>query len=135
MSSPHPTPLDFQIRVNDWLHACFGQTIAKDVVERNHRFLEEALELAQACGCTQHEAHQLVDYVYGRPVGKKYEEVGGVMITLTALCLAQNLDMFAAGETELVRIWEKIEQVRQKQANKPRHSPLPGAHDMLNNDG
>ena len=55
--------LTFQERVEPWLLQCFGETIAADVVERNHRFLEEALELVQACGATQSEAHQLVDYV------------------------------------------------------------------------
>ena len=39
-----------------------------------HRFLEEALELVQACGATASEAHQLVDYVYGRPVGEPAQE-------------------------------------------------------------
>lgn len=104
---------------------CFGHAIASDTKERNHRFLEEALELVQACACTQSEAHQLVDYVYGRAVGEKYQEVGGVMVTLAALCLAQQLDMHDCGEVELARIWTKVEQIRAKQAGKPKHSPLP----------
>lgn len=117
--------LSFQQRVEPWMMECFGAMISGDKEERNHRFLEEALELVQACGCTQNEAHQLVDYVYGRSVGDKEQEVGGVMVTLAALCLAQNLDMHAAGETELKRIWTKVEQIRAKQAAKPKHSPLP----------
>lgn len=103
---------------------CFGSMIAGDKEERNHRFLEEALELVQSCDCTRQEAHQLVDYVYGRPVGEKTQEVGGVMVTLAALCLAQELNMHEAGETELNRIWTKVEQIRAKQATKPKHSPL-----------
>jgi len=117
--------LTFQERVEPWLLQCFGETIAADVVERNHRFLEEALELVQACGATQSEAHQLVDYVYGRPVGEKSQEVGGVMVTLAALCLAQTLDMHQDGETELTRIWTKVEAIRAKQAAKPKYGPLP----------
>ena len=117
----------FQKRVQPWLLACFGEMIAGDREERNHRFIEEALELVQACGCTASEAHQLVDYVFARPVGEKAQEVGGVMVTLAALCLAQGLDMAAAGETELARIWTKVEQIRAKQAAKPKHSPLPVA--------
>ena len=105
--------------------ACFGPEIASDKTERNHRFLEEALELVQATGCTQSEAHQLVDYVFGRPTGEPSQEVGGVMVTLAALCLAQQMDMHTSGETELARIWTKVEQIRAKQAAKPRHSPLP----------
>lgn len=112
-------PAPFEARVQLWMLECFGVEIAADAQERNHRFLEEALELVQACGATQSEAHQLVDYVYGRPVGDKHQEVGGVMVTLAALCLAQDLDMHAAGEVELARIWTKVEQIRAKQAAKP----------------
>lgn len=115
----------FQDRVQPWLMACFGEMIAGDREERNHRFLEEALELVQACGCTASEAHQLVAYVYGRPTGEPFQEVGGVMVTLAALCLANGLDMHDNGETELDRIWTKVEAIRAKQAAKPKHSPLP----------
>ena len=48
-------------------------------------------------------------------------------LTLAALCLAQGLDMHAAAETELARIWTKVEQIRAKQAAKPKHSPLPAS--------
>lgn len=119
----------FQQRVQPWLMTCFGEMIAGDREERNHRFLEEALELVQSCGCTASEAHQLVDYVYGRPVGEPAQEVGGVMVTLAALCLANGLDMHSDGETELARIWTKVEAIRAKQAAKPKHSPLP-AHPL-----
>lgn len=115
----------FQRKVQPWLMECFGEMIAGDREERNHRFLEEALELVQACGCTVSEAHQLVDYVYGRPVGELHQEVGGVMVTLAALCLANDADMHAAGWVELDRIWGKVEAIRVKQAGKPKHSPLP----------
>lgn len=120
----------FQQRVLPWLHACFGAAIASDKNERNHRFLEESLELVQACGCTHSEAHQLVDYVFGRPVGETQQEVGGVMVTLAALCLAKQVDMHACGETELARIWTKVEAIRAKQAAKPKHSPLPVAQQV-----
>ncbi len=114
-----------QARVEPWLQACFGPLIAGDTEERNHRFLEEALELVQACGCTQSAAHELVDYVFLRPVGEKRQEVGGAMLTLAALCLAQGLDMQACGDEELARVWTKIDQIRAKQAAKPKYSPLP----------
>ena len=115
----------FQDRVAPWMAACFGEVISADRVERNHRFLEESLELVQACGLTVGEAHLLVDYVFKRPVGEKPQEVGGVMVTLAALCLAQNLNMHSCGETELARIWAKIEQIRAKQDTKPKNFPLP----------
>jgi NTP pyrophosphatase (non-canonical NTP hydrolase) len=119
----------YQARVDRWLLACFGETIARDRTERNHRFLEEALELVQSGGCTASEAHQLVDYVYGRTVGEMGQEVGGVMNTLAALCLAYGLDMDAEAERELARVWTKIEKIRAKQAAKPKHGPLPGPSD------
>jgi hypothetical protein len=122
----------FQQRVSFWMDRCFGSVEAlapdaTDPTERNHRFLEEALELVQSCGCTAVEAHQLVDYVFGRLIGEKHQEVGGVMLTLAALCTAQAIDMRQSGETELTRVWTKIEQIRAKHAAKPKHSPLPGS--------
>ena len=115
----------FQGRVAKWMSACFGPEISADRQERNHRFLEEALELVQACGATRHEALALVDYVYGRPKGEPAQEVGGVLVTLAAHCQAHGIDMGGAGETELARVWTKVEQIRAKQATKPRNSPLP----------
>lgn len=115
----------FQHRVAPWMQACFGPQIAADKVERNHRFLEEALELVQACGCSREDAHALVDYVFDRPVGYRWQEVGGVMVTLAALCLAHDLDMHRWGEIELRRIWTKVPEIRAKQAAKPKGSPLP----------
>lgn len=128
--SAAPTPPaqeSFQDRVQPWMMACFGPEISSDTIERNHRFLEESLELVQACGCTQSEAHQLVDYVYGDHIGEPKQEAGGVMVTLAALCLAHGIDMHEAGETELSRIWTMVEKIRTKQAAKPKHSPLPAS--------
>ncbi|MFK4135948.1 hypothetical protein ACI2KR_27240 [Pseudomonas luteola] len=118
--------VEFQKRVEQWLNLCFGETIAKDQDRRNQRFLEESLELVQACGCTAEDAHQLVDYVYGRPAGEKAQEVGGVLLTLAGLCSAQGLDMNDSGEKELARVWTKVDKIRIKEAAKPSSSPLPG---------
>jgi len=115
----------FQQRVKPWVIQCLGEDSANDTTERNHRFLEEALELVQSCECTASEAHQLVDYVFSRPIGEKPQEVGGVMVTLAALCLPHGLNMHDAGEDELKRIWHNMDTIRKKQATKPAHSPLP----------
>lgn len=115
----------FQQRVQDWMHECFGEKVSCDEQERNHRFLEEALELVQACGITASEAHQLVDYVFGRPKGEKSQEVGGVEVTLAALCTAHGIDKYACGTAELSRIWKIIPKIREKHSRKPRNSPLP----------
>lgn len=119
----------FQDRVQPWMMACFGAEISADRIERNHRFLEEALELVQSLGCTASEAHQLVDYTFSRAAGEPMQEVGGVMVTLAALCLAADMDMHRCGEAELARISAPatIEKIRAKQVAKPKHSSLPAA--------
>lgn len=118
---------DFQARVRTWVEAAFGEDVAEDKTERNHRFLEEALELVQTCGCTASEAHQLVDYVYSRPAGTLTEEVGGTMTTLMALCAAQGVSAEYCGEQELTCNWTRIDAIRAKQAAKPKHLPLPSS--------
>jgi len=125
-SAPQAQPA-FQQRVQPWMMECFGVEHAADRKKRNQHFLEEALELVQSTGWTQSEAHQLVDYVYGRPWGEPAQEVGGVMVTLAALCLANGLDMHQAGESELARIWSNVDIIRARQAAKPSFSPLPQA--------
>jgi hypothetical protein len=121
--------MTFQNRVGLWVEECFGKEIAQDKVERNHRFLEEALELVQSLGLTAEEAHLLVHYVYNRPPGVPTQELGGVMVTLAALCYSYNgaLEMTEDGQAELDRINQPHikEKIRIKQQNKPKHSPLP----------
>ncbi|MBY0559912.1 MAG: hypothetical protein K2Q04_08670 [Hyphomicrobium sp.] len=117
---------DFQLAVKRWTAACFGETISADTIERNHRFLEEALELVQSLGCTRAEAKALVDYVYDRPVGEPMQELGGTMTTLCALANAHDFDVASAAGDELARCWANLEKIRAKQAAKPKHSPLPG---------
>ncbi|MFZ2996237.1 hypothetical protein [Sphingobium sp.] len=95
---------DFQTAVGKWMVEVFGEEIAMDPLERIMRFLEEALELAQAEGMTPAEVSRVVDYVYGRPVGETSQEVGGVMVTLAAFCFRRDVDMKGASLTEFDRI-------------------------------
>jgi hypothetical protein len=129
MIAAAPAAKTFQQRVQPWMLECFGAEISADREERNHRFAEEAMELVQANGMPRADAHALVDYVYNRPAGELTQEVGGVMVTLAALCLASGADMHANGETELARISnpETVAKIRAKQAAKPRGSALPVA--------
>jgi NTP pyrophosphatase (non-canonical NTP hydrolase) len=117
----------FQARVQPWMLACFNEEIAADRLERGDRFIEEALELVQSGGYDKERAHALVEYVYGRPQGDVNQEVGGVMVTLAAYCLAFGVDMHVEAERELARINEPeiIEKIRAKQASKPNGSALP----------
>lgn len=114
-----------QREVRKWMLACFGADIADDKRERNYRFLEEALELVQAGGCTKAKALQLVDYTYSRPPGVIAQEVGGVAVTLSALCDAWYIDLDYCASQEVKRVWFMIDQIRAKQAGKPRNSNLP----------
>lgn len=111
----------FQKRAAFWAKKCFGAFLATDARERNHRFAEEAIELVQACGMTKGEFLGAVDYVYGRPVGEKWQEVGGVYTTLALLCDAHFIDMVGAGERDLLEIddEETTARIRAKRQKKP----------------
>jgi hypothetical protein len=119
--------MDYQNGVRQWMLLCFGEGIAADTAERNHRFLEEALELVQALNCSKADVLQLVDYVFDRPVGEPGQEVGGVMVCLAALCDANRINMKQEGERELARInqFDVLTKIRAKQAKKPKFSALP----------
>lgn len=119
-----------QHRVKPWMFECFGEIVANDKLERGDRLLEETLETLQSGDYPMERISVLVKYVYNRPKGEPSQEVGGVMITLAAYCLAHDLDMHDAGEIELMRILqpEIIEKIRAKQAKKAAEipfSPLP----------
>lgn len=130
-SKPDAVTVPFQQRVAPWMQECFGPEISADRVERGDRLLEEVFELLQSGGYDPTRVATLRDYVWGRPIGEPAQEVGGVMVTLAAYCLAFGLDMHEAGETELARILrpEVVEKIRAKQAAKAaaigNSSPLP----------
>jgi hypothetical protein len=124
----HAMEADFQAGVADWMMACFGAEISEDRLERGDRFIEEALELAQTVpGFTADRAHALVDYVFSRPVGEPHQEVGGVMVTLAALCNTCGMSIDESARRELARVWTKVDAIRAKQAAKPTGSALPMA--------
>jgi hypothetical protein len=114
--------MNFQDEVVRWMMACFGEI---DPTERTHRFVEESIELAQSCGATKEEVLQLVEYVFSRPTGNKFQEVGGVLVTLAGLCSAQSISMELAGATALIENQDKTEKIRAKRAMRPADGPLP----------
>lgn len=122
---------EFQNRIATWLHECFGDTIAKSVTERCYRFFEESAELIQSLGIPEEKAIELVKYVFSRDIGQPKQEVGGVMVTLAALCYAAELNMIKNGEDEYNRISqpEIMEKIRRKHNDKILRIPesaLPG---------
>lgn len=116
----------FQNRVKPWMHECFGPVVSADKLERGDRLLEEVLELLQSGDYPPDRVAALVQYTFGRPKGEPSQEVGGVMVTLAAYCLAHDLDMHISGEVELERINqpEVIEKIRAKQAKKAANIPF-----------
>jgi hypothetical protein len=78
-----------------------------DRQERGRRFLEECLELNQALGVTRKDVLRLVDHVFNRPVGQVFQEVGGVGLTLLALCDSCDLDFDEETQRELRRVEQK----------------------------
>lgn len=107
----------FQLRrMHDWLVMCFGSAILDDKEERIIRLTEEVLELAQAEGMTREQATGLVKQVFDKPVGDVFQELGGVMVCLSAYVLVAKQDPELAFEVELTRIEQPsmIEKIRAK---------------------
>lgn len=123
------TFIEFQTVAGRWMQETFGDllSVTKKSV-RNFRFFEEATELIQAGGMTREQAHELVDYVFNRPVGDLQQEVGGTMLTLTALCATNGVELAYAAYAEIERTHqpEVREKIRRKQASKMGDGPLPG---------
>lgn|SRR3990167_6341059 len=84
----------------------FGERNALPI-ERARRLLEEALELAQACGVSQAQAFALTDYTFSRPAGEPHQEIGGIGLCL--LAAAESLGLSAEVETqrEIARVLAK----------------------------
>lgn len=98
------TMAGFQDHIGVWMRDVFGDVIAMDPLERIIRFLEEALELAQAQGLTVDEVNRVVKYVYNREKGEVPQEVAGVVVTLSAFCYRMGIDMEAESVKEFYRI-------------------------------
>lgn len=109
----------YQDRASEWAVECFGKADAMNRQMRIFRFLEEALELAQAGGCSKDEAARVLEYVFGRPIGAINQEVGGTMVSLAVLCEAFGLDMEGCAEAEYTRILANVEKIRARHAAKP----------------
>lgn len=122
-------PITFYKEVRHFVEQTFGVEAADDTKERAHRFLEESLELAQAAGCTEVEAYQLVDYTFGRSSGEVAKEVGDVMTTLHALAYIYKVNPLDAGIEVLKTNFTKIEKIRAKWLVKPKFGAAPADTD------
>lgn len=117
-----------QDKTSQWIRDTFGSDPINDdlKIDRSNRFLEEAIELVQAVGMERENAHKLVDYVFDRQVGETFQEVGGVLITLSALTTNLHHKLSDCWNRELVRVIDKMELIRKKDKMKKENSPLPG---------
>jgi hypothetical protein len=96
-----------QVRIGTWCVNAFGLREASHVTQRGIRLLEEAGETAQATGVELEMAHKIIDYVWSRPVGKLWQEIGGVGTTLLALAQAAGLDADLEEFREMTRVLSK----------------------------
>lgn len=76
-----------------WGAVAFGEAHVSSKQKRAVRFLEEAIELYQACGASPEIAHKLIDYIFSQPVGELQSEFGGVGVT--TLMLAETCSLSA----------------------------------------
>ena len=99
-----------QVLVEAWVRKTFGDKIMDSALERGLRVLEEAIELYQVQARagnpdkTRAIAHALVDAVFDKPPGVLAQEVGGLGVTLLALCAHHDMRLDSATRAEIDRI-------------------------------
>jgi len=108
-----------QAAVEVWVRKTFGDKVMDNPVERGRRVMEEANELGQVEGVTRAEAHKIVDAVFDKAKGELAQEVGGVGVTLLALCARHEMRLDDAVRVEIDRISQgEREKFRQRQLAK-----------------
>jgi NTP pyrophosphatase (non-canonical NTP hydrolase) len=96
-----------QAAVFAWAQQAFTEEQATSLPQRGLRLLEEAIEAAQAAGCSRVMAHALVDFVFDRPPGELSQELGGVGVTVLLLAAAAGLSADEAERVEVERVLSK----------------------------
>jgi len=95
-----------QAEVFAWARAAFGES-GTTIAQRGIRLLEEAIEAYQAAGCSAKMAHELVDFVFGRPVGDIRQELGGVGVCTLVLAAAAGASADDEEAREVQRVLAK----------------------------
>lgn len=110
----------FQERAARWNEATFGSSRARrDLTPEVCAFLEEALELAQSTMLPRSRVEEVLDRVYGRPLGCVEAEVGDVMTTLAVLCEQAGADLQGCAEERMAYCEAHSRQIREKSRKKP----------------
>ena len=118
-----------QATVESWVRRAFGDETMLRPDERAARVLEEATELAQACGVPEATAEKIRAYVYARPVGDPAQEVGGVGLTLLACCGTLGISADKAESDEVARVLAKpLEHWNRRWQEKSKAGITPGIH-------
>lgn len=86
-----------------WARDTFGE-IALDPHERALRFVEEAIELAQALDIDASEIGAIVTRVYARPAGAVPREVGQCLACFELLARVLEVDADGEASAELARV-------------------------------
>lgn len=107
-------------RVNQFLADAFPDDPLVRPKVRVYRFLEEAMELAQAMEVSKEDAAKLLDYVFSRPVGEVQQELGGVVFTLVGVANSLDMDFLLEGHRSVDEAYGRIDQIRAKSKTKPR---------------
>ena len=109
-----------QKKIFDWCKEVFGDVSATPY-ERALRFLEEAIELAQASGVIRDDAIRLAHHVYNAPCGSVDKEAGAVSVTLLAYCESVGLSADDEEQREVARVTGMDrEKMRDRYLNKVR---------------
>lgn len=97
------TQIDRPSRALIWAVEMFGD-IALDRRERVLRFVEEAIELAEAMSLTSAELQRIMVRVFNRPSGNVARELGQCQVTLECLAKAIGIDLDAEATKEFQRV-------------------------------
>lgn len=74
-----------QQEVLDWATEMFGP-VARNLDERGARLAEEAIEVAHTAGVPIEVIIKIAERIYTKPKGEMRSEIGGVALTLDAIC-------------------------------------------------
>ena len=95
---------ELQAAILKWMRETFGEATCNPR-ERVMRFLEEAIELAQAEGVPRSAANRVLEHVYNKPPGDPAQEIGGVGVTLLGYCAVKGVSADDAERAEAERVF------------------------------
>lgn len=105
--------------VGEWVIHTFGSSALFSMEERALRFMEEATELAQACGLSYARVGAVQKHVYGRTVGTVRNEIGGTIHTLAALAAGMSMPLGTIAIEVAQSGWDRQKEIREKNDRKP----------------